>query len=156
MQLPGYYHTLALIMAESWRGFADTTWITVAAYLCEAGVNVIQPDDPFLSTLYTMLGQLFIILHNHPQENDKPSTLHEYLMVEDAYCALYYCKASVALSMTPRQKLEAAKMWASFSMHLNLNEALTAYSSALATLPNILWIGNSLGDRHNSLIKLKI
>ena len=33
---------------------------------------------------------------------------------------------------------------------------ITAYSFALATLPNISWIGNSLGDCYNSLVRSKI
>ena len=156
LHLPEYYSTLAEIMVGFWQGFTDTTWITAAAEMCEAGVDITQPDHPLLSTLYTMLGQIFSILYHHSQDNDDFSTLHEFSMVEDAYCVLYYYRASVALSMTPLTQLETAIVWASFSMDLNLNEALTAYSSALATLPNILWIGNSLGDRHNSLIKLNI
>jgi energy-converting hydrogenase Eha subunit E len=142
LKLPSYLHILAIILFKCWQGTVDIGCILFFIHVCEAAVGIAQ-TDPILSMLYDFLAKSFSNLYFLSHDENSSLILHEFSMVEDVYCALYYYRASVALSATPARQLKTAMVWASFAMSLNLDETLTAYSSALATLPNILWIGNS-------------
>ena len=145
-----YHCRCASILQKFGEVTRDINLVNHAIDVCKAAVEFTRPNDPILPKLYTILGRSFLTLYHCSQDKNHFATLHY------AYWALINYRISVSLSATPDQQIEAAMTWASFAMSLNLNKTLTAYYSALATLPNILWIGNSLGDRHNSLIRLNI
>ncbi|EDQ99619.1 uncharacterized protein LACBIDRAFT_316305 [Laccaria bicolor S238N-H82] len=154
---PVYHHTLAVMLGKLWMVDGKIDWIYTCIKVCAIAINHARTDESILPMLYHLIDKSFSIICIHSQAPNNVSVSQEVSAVEDAYCALYYYRASLTSSFaTPKGCLEAALDWAEFATILNLNETLTAYSFALATLPNILWIGNSLGDRYNSLVKLNI
>ena len=154
---PEYLYTSAIIEEKLWRVDGKFDRIYACIEQCNLTINCIRTDDLVLPILYQFMGESFSRMYAHSQVVNSGSVSEEVSAVEDAYCALYYYRASVTSPVvTPTDCFFSAVWWANFAESLNLNEALTAYHFALATLPNILWIGNSLGDRHDSIVKFNI
>jgi tetratricopeptide (TPR) repeat protein len=152
-----YLCTRAIMEEKLWRVDGNFDRIYACIEQCNLIINCIRTDDPILPILYQFIGTSFSRMYTHSQVANSGSVSQEFSVVEDAYCALYYFRASVTSPLvTPTDCLFSAVLWARFAESLNLNETLTAYHFALGTLPNVLWIGNSLGDRYHSVVKLKI
>ena len=153
----GHLHRWAIMLENVYMVNGKIDRIYGCIEVCNWIINHLKTDDPIVPRLYHLLGRSFSIMCIHSQDASSDSVSQEVSAVEDAYCALYYYRASVTSPLaTPALCMGAASDWAHFAKILNLNETITAYSFALATLPNISWIGNSLGDRYNSLVRSKI
>ena len=91
------------------------------------------------------------------QQNLALSYAHKFQTlgnIDDLHCALFYFHASTqSQTANPQVLMASAKKWADLANENNLPECMDAYSSAISTLPNLLWMGNALSVHHEALLQ---
>ncbi|KAJ7907137.1 CHAT domain-containing protein, partial [Mycena leptocephala] len=145
--LLGRLRNLASIVGERYWWSGDITDINTAIQLSKTALDLMSDNHPnragHLSTHAEYLKSRYVVF----QDSSDLEDMH------------YHFSDSVNLpTSTPELSWNTAVRWASYSTHHTPSSStcVTAYTAAFRLLPDILWMGHSVSQRHETIRRLEI
>ncbi|KAF9458882.1 CHAT domain-containing protein [Collybia nuda] len=139
--LPSIYQTLGASYHEKYENLGNTEDLEEAFKSYLAAVNETPETHPALPERQTGLAQSYIHRYNSSQNTDD---LNEaYKLFKSA------CQSQIA---SPPQLWDISVAFTQQKKHFTINQILEGYKAALNILPSLLWLGSSIGNRHETLV----
>ncbi|KAF9459204.1 CHAT domain-containing protein [Collybia nuda] len=140
--MPGRQHTLANTYRERYKKLKDFSNLEAALKYNNAAVNGTPENHPELPFYHRSLSMSYELLYG---VNKNP---------EDLENALHSANLSSQSITAPSLALwNSAIYWAGLAWRHDNPESVMAYTAAFDILPNLIWIGSSLGTRLDIIIR---
>ncbi|KAF8869393.1 CHAT domain-containing protein, partial [Infundibulicybe gibba] len=140
--LPTFQSRLAIEYSNKYAMLREEEYLEAALKYMSASVEATPPGHRQRGYRESLLAQF------HAQKSDS------FRAPEDRERGLSYFRSAInAPNMAPSELWDAARSWAAFADTNQLPEALEAYTIALRTLPELLWLGSNISTRHESLVR---
>ncbi|QRV90289.1 CHAT domain protein [Ceratobasidium sp. AG-Ba] len=140
---PGYLMNIGTLWRTRFERFEELSDLGHAIEFQSKGVALTSDFHPEKPVLLNSLG---ISLLRRAQYMGDVSSLEEALAV--------FRTAATATAFKPSVQMQCARNWAHASVSLG-HSPLAAYQAAFALLPRLVWIGQTIQHRHETMIAIR-
>ncbi|KAJ7192650.1 CHAT domain-containing protein [Mycena pura] len=138
-------HLLAVVFSDRYDKVGDLNDLDQVVHYLKEAVDLTPEDHPDRAPRLQGLGRSFALRYRRLKDPNDLQDVHTHY------------GASLALSSSyPDESWKVALRWASFAAIFQPSYSRIAFKAAFRLLPELLWIGNSISSRHDTIRWLNI